>query len=57
MVSGNHYARASAFREPSPAKRSQASASSAFEAQLFIVNSGYRTRYPLVQMATDHLRG
>ena len=52
MVSLNHETAASAFREQPEPTQPQSSNGRLFWESLLIVNSGYRTQYPLVVAAT-----
>ncbi len=55
MVSVNHRTSAAAFREPPSHTLSNSCYGSQFNPYVFILNSGYRTRYPLVSPATPPL--
>ena len=56
VVSGNHYSGSAAFREPPPREDDDPSSYSRFQSIQSIVNSGYRTRYPLGAVAPATLR-
>jgi hypothetical protein len=55
VVSVNHHAASSAFREPPPRGKTYSSSRSRsrsrFKAIMSIANCGYRTQYPLVMVA------
>ena len=48
-VSENHFTAPPAFREPLPGSEANPSNRSRFRQYVFVANSGYRTRYPLVE--------
>jgi len=53
MVSENHGGAPASVREPPPSCQAKPSHRSQFMADVFAVNSGYRTRYPHVAVATN----
>jgi hypothetical protein len=53
VVSMNHHAASNAFREPPPRGKADLSSRSRFRAIVFVLNSGYRARYPHVAVATN----
>ena len=53
VVSMNHHAASNAFREPSPYIHLNFSSRSRFRAIVFVLDSGYRARYPHVAVATN----
>ena len=53
MVSVNHIAGSVPFREPPPRIQGNPNCHSRFCAIVFVVNSGYRTRYPQVAAVTS----
>jgi hypothetical protein len=57
VVSVNHHAASSAFREPPPRGKADLSSRIRFRAIVFAVNSGYRTRYPHVAVVTNRSAG
>lgn len=52
MVSVKHRVASAVVREPLPCNKSDRSNCRGFPANVFVVNSGYRARYPLVAAAT-----
>ena len=57
VVSVNHHAASSAFREPTPWGKIDLSSRIRFRAIVFAVNSGYRTRNPHVAVVTNRSAG
>ncbi len=56
VVSGNHHPGSAAFREPPPREDDDPSSYSRLQSIPSIVNSGYRTRYPLGAVDPANLR-